>query len=115
MSEPMISGWDEATSPDGTRTYTKTFDISFGNAVVMIRTRHSGGAFGAVMDVESRMDPSTSIRPTERDLLRKVLVDHAAMSANLTSVQARSTELINKARDWRKRIIALGGDDPGEP
>lgn len=116
MPEPMISGWDEKMSPDGCRTYAKTFQVNFGDATVIIRTRHSDGpVLGSVMDVESRMDPSTSVRPSERDFLRKVLIDHAAMSENLASTQGRSTVLINKAREWRKRIIALGGEDPGEP
>lgn len=34
---------------------------------------------------------------------------------NLSSVQARCTELLMKARDWRARIVELGGEDPGPP
>lgn len=50
-----------------------------------------------------------------RDALMGLLVENKLLGENLSSVQARATELINKARDWRKKIVALGGEDPGSP
>jgi hypothetical protein len=49
------------------------------------------------------------------ELLTAVLTENYALNRNLTEVQTRSTELLNKARDWRKQIIELGGKDPGPP
>jgi hypothetical protein len=50
-----------------------------------------------------------------RDILYQLLIENKALSANLTSVQTRCTELLTQARAMRKNIISLGGDDPGNP
>ncbi len=50
-----------------------------------------------------------------KDFIREVLNENQAMARNLTSVQERSTELLLKARAWRKMIVDLGGADPGPP
>jgi len=50
-----------------------------------------------------------------RGALLTLLAENKVLGENLSSVQARATELINKARDWRKRLVALGAEDPGPP
>lgn len=52
---------------------------------------------------------------TVLQLLEKVLSENKTLQNNIQSTQDRSTILINKARAWRKKIIELGGEDPGEP
>jgi uncharacterized membrane protein len=52
---------------------------------------------------------------TLNDFLLRVLEERKALRENMTAVQTRSTELLQKARDWRKKIVELGGEDPGPP
>jgi hypothetical protein len=49
------------------------------------------------------------------ELLRKVLNENVTLNENMRTTSARSSELLEKARSWRKRIIELGGEDPGPP
>jgi hypothetical protein len=49
------------------------------------------------------------------DFLLRILSEKKALAANLTATQERSSQLLLKARDWRKKIIELGGEDPGPP
>jgi hypothetical protein len=50
-----------------------------------------------------------------RDALAKVTDENRIIYRNLTHVQGRCTELLLKAREWRRKIIELGGEDPGPP
>jgi hypothetical protein len=49
------------------------------------------------------------------DLMRNILIENKVLNEALTHVQRRSTELIQKARAFRNKIIELGGQDPGLP
>lgn len=49
------------------------------------------------------------------DLLLRILQENKALNENLRRVQGRCSELLLKARDWRKKITELGGEDPGPP
>jgi hypothetical protein len=114
MSEGVIVGWEKISSPEGELIFTKVFPVASGQATVVVHVKGTV-PHHALLDMEIRMDPSHVVKPSERDFLRKVLIDYDLMSKNLKSTQERSTQLINKAREWRKKIIALGGEDPGEP
>lgn len=49
------------------------------------------------------------------DAMLAVLIENKALNRNMSAVQERSTQLIDKARAWRKRLIELGDPDPGPP
>jgi hypothetical protein len=62
--------------------------------------------------------PSAEDPPVDLDLRRALARTSAELVQvydNLRRTQERCTELALKARDWRKKIIALGGEDPGTP
>lgn len=50
-----------------------------------------------------------------REVLYLLLAENRALNAATTAAQARGTELINKARAFRRRLIELGDPDPGLP
>lgn len=52
---------------------------------------------------------------TLRDALAKVMAENRALYQNLAATQARSTVLLDAARDLRRKLIKLGGEDPGPP
>lgn len=52
---------------------------------------------------------------TAIELLRKVLEENAELNLNMSLNQTRCTELLERVRSDRKRILELGGPDPGPP
>jgi hypothetical protein len=48
-------------------------------------------------------------------LLEKLLVENRTLNENLTAVQDRGGDLLEYGRACRRKIVELGGKDPGSP
>jgi hypothetical protein len=49
------------------------------------------------------------------ELLERLLVENRQLNRNLTDVQDRSGDLLEYGRACRRKIVELGGEDPGSP
>lgn len=49
------------------------------------------------------------------ELLDCLLTENRTLNENLSAVQVRSGDLLEFGRACRRRIVELGGDDPGSP
>jgi hypothetical protein len=70
------------------------------------------------MEPEKRNVDPESLRGLDdsvKDLLILLLQENKTLNEEMRRVQGRCSELLLKARDWRQRMIGLGGDDPGPP
>jgi len=91
------------------------------NVLVVITGEDKEKVSGASSEIRSRMakSPGDGRFDVEklgmREVLYLLLSENRALNASVSATQARSTELINKARAFRKRLIELGDPDPGLP
>jgi hypothetical protein len=81
------------------------------NAADVAMAINSGGGQAVIADVV----PVDLTGISLNDFLLKVLEERRALRANMSLTQERSTQLLLKAREWRKKIVELGGEDPGPP
>ncbi len=108
-------GWKVVDPQEGTAA-TRIYPLQRGISVVTVKSPAPSKLHDACLEMDTFMgvyhteDPSLVV-----ELLRQSLNQNIVMGQNLTEIQNRSSELINKARDWRKKIIELGGEDPGSP
>lgn len=52
---------------------------------------------------------------TALQLLEKVLEENRLLNENMTAALTRNSDLVVKARAWRRRLMELGDPDPGIP
>lgn len=92
-----------------------------GVSVLAVITGEDGEKVRAASsEVSARMAPSPGDRFDlerlgTREVLHLLLAENRALNAATSAAQARGTELINKARAFRRRLIELGDSDPGLP
>lgn len=113
----MEPGW----ARDG-ETTTKSF-TNWGDDEITVTVSITGKKWDNVRstseDVEARLTVSLTEgrfdvnKLTIRGALMALLVENKILNANLNAVQKRSAKILQYARDARKKIMSLGGDDPG--
>lgn len=67
------------------------------------------------MDEDEPVTEATPVDLGIRRTLASVASENVRLREALREVQSRSTELLLKAREWRRKILELGGEDPGPP
>ena len=107
---------------DGDATTKRMFSNFEGvDVVVSITGREWEKVRSAAAEVDARLSASLEAGRFSvldlgvREALYALLAENRILSDNLGRVQARGTELISKARAWRKRLMELGDPDPGAP
>ena len=60
----------------------------------------------------NRFDPE---KTSVSELLELLLAENKQLNRQVTSIQGRSGDLLEYGRAARRKIVALGGDDPGSP
>lgn len=115
----FFDGWYDGVLPHLNRMHVhKVFHFPQSD---MIRIELHAGSNEKLEEMAHDMDLKMDLKTPDlsklngMDLLRHLLVQNHVLNDSINSVQKRSSELITKARDWRKKIIAMGGEDPGIP
>lgn len=95
------------------------FDKVFGEGARAVRV--SVGEAGRLEDAESflrQIDARMAVLSDgvpDRNVLLAALADNKALCENLAHTVDRCSKLLEYGRAARKRIIELGGEDPGSP
>jgi len=91
------------------------------NVLVVVTGDDAGKVQTASSEIGARMIPFPEdgrfdLEQLEiREVLYRLLAENRALNAATSAAQARGTELISRARAFRRRIIELGAPDPGLP
>lgn len=89
--------------------------------LVVVMGDDSDKVKAASSEISSRMSPFPEDGRFDleklgiREVLYVLLAENRALNAVASAAQARGTELINRARAFRRRLIELGDPDPGLP
>lgn len=105
-----VDGWQREQSG-----YFRTFVLGGTPVLVSIPGLDSREATeNFANQVVARMSVLSDAVPN-RDALLSALADNKALYQNLNHTIKRCSELLEYGREARKKIIQLGGEDPGSP